>query len=194
MKSEIAITFSPRAHDRVVPTLERILRVVGAVVGGHEMAADAAARRHRAPRGSAAARMNDIDAAVVDELRQVAGVTMQGERILRAQRQRDVLDTGPLKCHDHRTAGRGNQRLPTMRRDGSGDIHRAAFDASGHQRGQDLKDHAPLRLAAGFGGGPGVRFEIHGRRRSPKVPIIDARRTRAAVPGAAGRRADSLSL
>ena len=172
------------------------MEVIGAVEGGDEGAAGAPGGGAGAPRRRARPRVHDVDLVLADQLDQRVRVAADLQRRLRGERQGDMGNAVAVKLAHH-GAPRGSHQGPAAgRRDGDGDIDRAAFDPSRLQCGQHLQDahavqvdrtHGMTQWGAGetaaggvamargngyfpTGARPGLRSRVRSRRRRQLKP------------------------
>ena len=91
-------------HHGVVDLLQPRALAVGVVKGGDEVPAGAPRGPERAPGRRAAARMDDIDRVLLDDLDQPVDVRAHHQRVLGSKRQRDVSRAGALDLAHQRAA------------------------------------------------------------------------------------------
>ncbi len=128
-------------HHRIVPAAQTRAVAIGVVKGGDEMPAGALRRDPGAPGRRAAARVNDVDAVLLDQRGEPGGIAAHDERVLRCQRQGEVDAAVAGQLVHHLAARGGDVGTPAGGGERGGNVDGAALDAAADQARQHL-EHA----------------------------------------------------
>ena len=137
---------TPR-HDGIVASFQSVARAVGVVKCRHEGTPGGVGGRPGTPCGGAAAGVDDVDAELPHQARQLRGVAAHDQRVLRGEWQRQVSGACPGNVMLQRTAARGDIGDPSRFDQRARELDGAALGAAGHEAGQDLQHRrrAPCR-------------------------------------------------